>query len=158
MRPTPQVYLHYLQTIKDQLKTDPVVVDMCREHKFDPQDLDLVPVRFGDIDVSARTDRGVITLNWKLWEPKLRDQIPSYLVHELEHHIRSSRTPTQSADDGDYLANPDEQSAFQRQLEFIDNHQGTQQAYKYVDQVLDHHGEMGSERKQTKDILLDKVT
>lgn len=131
--------------------------EICAKYDFDIDDLDLIPVKFGDIDVSAKTDKGVITLNFNLLSKENISQIPGYLCHEVTHNIQQSHRPTQSADDGDYLSNPSEQEAFQYQIRFIDDQFGEQKAEDYTDQVLDHHEETGKERAQKKDILMNKV-
>src|SRR5690606_23192817 len=115
---SPKVYLKIIQKLKDNLKNDRVFKEMCDEYDFDVEDIDLIPVKFDDIDVSARTDKGVIILNWKLLEQK---DMLGHLLHETLHHIQQAKEPTQSADDGDYLSNPFEQEAFQFQLKFIDH-------------------------------------
>lgn len=154
---SPSNYLKLLQKAKDYLKKDPVVKDMCEEYDFNVDDIDLIPIKFDDIDVSARTDKGVITLNWQLLEDNDFFNNIHYLTHEMLHYIQQSKEPTQSADDGDYLSNTFEQEAFQRQIEFIDNHSGEQEAKEYTNQVLDHHDEKGKERKEKEDILMKLV-
>lgn len=131
--------------------------EACRKYQMEIEDIDLIPVKFDDIDVSARTDRGIITLNWKLLKETNFTHILGYLCHELVHHLDQLQAPTQSADEGDYLANPSEQKAFQSQIEFLDNHLGKEEANRYTNQVLDHHQEKGEERKEKKEILMQKV-
>lgn len=154
---SPKIWLILLQKIKDQLKSDDTIQEICKKYNLTSDILDIVPIKFGDIGVSARTDHGIITLNWNLLKQENRSQIPSYICHEFNHFARQLHQPTQSADDGDYLSNKDEQEAFQYQLKFIDDHFGEDKAEEYVDQVLDHHDETGTERKEKKDILMEKV-
>lgn len=155
---SPQIWLSYIQEAKDLLKRDPVMREMCNKYKFDIEDIDLIPIKFDDIDVSARTDKGIITMNWQLLEKdNIIDNLNSYLIHEINHFVRQSITPTQSADDGSYLDNKDEQEAFSYQIDFIDHNFGRQEAEDYVDQVLDHHNIKGKEREEKKDILMEKV-
>lgn len=153
----PKTWLAYIQKVKNKLKTDPTIDDICRKYDMDPEDLDLAPIKFDDIDVSARTEKGVIILNWNLLKQENRDSICGYIIHEFNHLCQMHHTPTQSADDGDYLSNPFEQESFQFQLDYLDNQYGPDVAEKYVNQVLDHHGEEGKERQEKKEILLKKV-
>jgi hypothetical protein len=156
---SPKMYLKMIQRFKDELKHDQVIQEMCDKYDFDVEDIDLVPIKFGDIDVSARTDKGVITLNWKLLEQNDEsNDIKSYICHELNHYLAQSKAPTKSADDGDYLMNPDEQNAFQYQVKYIDHHHGEDEAEEYVEQVLDHHEvEDTKERQKKEDILMKLV-
>lgn len=155
---SPKIYLKIIQKIKDELKQNSTIKEMCDKYKFDIEDIDLIPIKFGDIDISARTDKGVITLNWKLLEHNNEgNDIRSYICHEMNHYLAQSIEPTQSADDGDYLANPDEQEAFQYQVKFIDNQFGEDEAKDYVEQVLDHHDEKGKERTKKENILMKLV-
>ena len=154
---SPQILLKLIQKSKDFLKQNKVMQEVCHKYDFDIEDLDLIPVKFDDIDVSAKTDKGIITLNVSLLELDNIHEIPGYLCHEMTHHIQQSNKPTQSADDGDYLSNPSEQEAFQFQIKYIDEQFGEDKAEDYVDQVLDHHDETGKERVKKQDILMNKV-
>jgi hypothetical protein len=153
----PKVLLKLIQRGKDYLKKNEVMQEICDKYSFDINDIDFIPVRFGDIDVSARTDKGIVTLNWKLLEDGDFFKDFAYLVHEFGHYIQQSNEPTQSADDGDYLMNESEQEAFQYQVKYIDEQFGKEEAADYVDQVLDHHNEEGSEREKKEDILMKLV-
>lgn len=154
---SPRLQLTLIQRAKNALKRDPTMQEVCDKYKFDINDLDLIPVRFGDIDVSAKTDRGVITLNWHLLDDGDFINDYHYLLHEITHYVQQSSEPTQSADDGPYLDNKSEQEAFQNQIRYIDDHNGPQSAQKYTEQVLDHHDETGKERDTKEKILMQKV-
>lgn len=149
--------LKLIQRAKDFLKRNEVMQEICHKYDFDINDIDLIPVKFDDIDVSARTDKGVVTLNWRLLEDGDFFKDIGYLVHEFGHYIQQSNQPTQSADDGDYLSNPSEQESFQYQIKFIDGQFGDEEADNYTEQVLDHHDESGKEREKKKDILTKLV-
>ncbi len=153
----PKTLLKLIQRGKNFLKKNHIMQEVCDKYDFDIEDIDLVPVKFDDIDVSARTDRGVITLNWKLLTDGDFFKDYAYLLHEIIHFIQQSNEPTQSADDGDYLSNPHEQEAFQEQIRFIDDQFGKDEAEEYTEQVLDHHDEQGKERKEKFNILMKKV-
>ncbi len=154
---SPKTLLKLIQRSKNFLKTNKVMQEICDKYDFDIEDLDLIPVKFDDIDVSAKTDKGVVTLNLQLLEDGNFFKNIGYLVHEFGHHIQQSNEPTQSADDGDYLMNPSEQEAFQYQIKFIDDQFGEDEAEDYTEQVLDHHEETGKERTKKQDILMNKV-
>lgn len=153
----PKKMLRLIQQAKDYLKKDKVMQEMCKDYNFDINEIDLIPMKFGEIDVSATTNKGIITLNWKLLTDGDFFKDMSYIVHEIEHYINQINRPTQSADDGDYLSNKDEQSAFKRQVQWLDNQFGKEEAEDYVEQVLDHHDEKGNDRKEKKEILMEKV-
>jgi len=154
---SPKTLLKLIQRSKNFLKKNKVMQDVCKKYHFDIEDLDLIPVKFDDIDVSAKTDKGVVTLNLQLLENGDFFNNIGYLIHEFTHHIQQSDKPTQSADDGDYLSNPSEQEAFQEQIRFIDDEFGADEAEEYVEQVLDHHEETGKERTKKQNILMNKV-
>lgn len=154
---SPQTLLKIIQRGKDFLKKNKVMQEICDKYDFDIEDLDLIPVKFDDIDVSAKTDKGVVTLNYRLLEDGDFFKDFGYLVHEFGHHIQQSNKPTQSADDGDYLLNPAEQEAFQYQVKFIDDQFGKDEAEDYVDQVLDHHDVDNKKERNHKENILMKL-
>lgn len=149
-----------IQKAKNYLKTDKTFQDICAKYKVSPQIIDLIPIRFGDLPVSARTAQGIITLNYKLLNTDNFFNNIHYLHHELDHAIKQTQSshPTQSADDGNYLDNPDEQEAFQYQLQFLDDLYGPAEAHQYVNHLLDHHDiKNKKDRKNKKQELLKKV-
>ena len=154
---SPKTLLKIIQRGKDFLKKNEVMQEICDKYDFDIEDLDLIPVKFDDIDVSAKTDKGVVTLNFRLLEDGDFFKDFGYLVHEFGHHIQQSKEPTQSADDGDYLLNPSEQEAFQYQIKFIDNQFGEEEAKDYVEQVLDHHEIDNKKERNHKENILMKL-
>lgn len=131
--------------------------EACAKYDFDINDLDLIPVRFGDIDVSATTEKGVVILNADLLKECDIKEIAGYCLHEFCHYLQQSSEPTQSANDGDYLANPFEQEGFQFQIKFIADNKGEEDADEYVEQVLDHHDKEGDERDELKKDLENKL-
>lgn len=151
----PKVLLKLIQRAKDFLKTNKIFLDMCKKYDSDPSFIDNVPVKFGDLDVSARTERGVITLAFKLLCDGDFFKDYSYLCHESEHYLQQTcgDKPTIGADDMDYLKNPYEQEAFATQIEYIKYMFGKEEADKYLDHLLDHHDKDGKDRKKIKDKL-----
>ena len=133
---------------------------MCKENGVDVNIIDLIPMKFGDLDVSARTDHGIITLNYKLLCDGDFFKDISYMIHEMDHYFRQclEDTPSRGADDGSYLDNEDEQRGFQRQVQYLDDMYGENEAESYVDHLLDHHDvKDDEEREDKKDILMEKV-
>jgi hypothetical protein len=161
VRKFPYTMLNRLITkAKKYLKTDKVWQDICKEYDEEPDIIDLIPVMFGTLDVSAKTDHGVIILNYKLLTDGDFFKDYSYLIHEGTHFLQQcyGEKATRSADDGDYLHNPAEQEGFQNQVEYIDDHFGKDEAEKYVEDLLEHHEiENKKEKKELESVLMEKV-
>jgi len=155
----PKVLLSLINRAKEYLKKQDSYKDFCKENNLEEDFIDLVPVKFGDLPVSARTEKGVITLNYKLLIDGDFFKDIHYLQHELIHHHQQlySDKPTQSADDGNYLDNPYEEEAFKHQIEYIDEQFGENEAQKYVDHLLDHHKFNGKERKDKEQVLMERL-
>lgn len=131
--------LSKIQSAKDLLKKDPTFISMCKDFKVKPNIVDLIPMRFGPIDVSAKTVKGIIILNNKLLQNDNFTNNLHYLIHEINHFLTMQNRPTQSANQGTYLDNKDEIDAFKYQIEHIDDIFGSNQAEKYINHLLDHH-------------------
>jgi hypothetical protein len=154
----PIVLLKLINNAKQKLKKDPTMIDVCKEYNISVDIIDLIPIKFGDLDVSASTNHGIITLNYKLlcgnnnWK--------SYLTHEITHWMQQclSSKPTKGSDEGDYLDNPYEIEAFQNQVEYIADHDGEESAEDYTSDLLDYH-EINSkkEKSKKKEELLAKI-
>ena len=156
----PKDLLALINKMKRNLKRHPIVIDMFKEYKIPIEELDLIPMKFGDLDVSARTDHGIITFSFKLLCDGNFFKDYMYAVHEITHFLQQTTgdKPTQGAEDGDYLENPYEQEGFQRQIEYVDNMFGEHEADNYVEHLLDHHKVNDSaEREEKKDTLMEKV-
>ena len=156
---SPEVLLKLIQRAKDFLKKNDVIKEMCKTYDITPDFIDLVPMKFGDLDVSARTAKGVITLNYKLLCDGDFFNDYHYLAHELEHFCQQcfGDVATQGANEGDYLANPFEQEGFQRQIEYLDHMYGENKAEDYVEHLLDHHDKNGKEREKLEKVLTEKI-
>lgn len=147
-----------LDKLRQKIKKHPVVKRMFNEYGLDLSEIDLVPMAFANLDVSARTDHAIIYLNVALLN-EINDN-DHYLVHELVHFLQQTTgtKPTQSADVGTYLDNKDEIEGFQNQTEYIADEYGEDKADAYVDQLLDHHDiRDNKERKKRKNKLLELV-
>lgn len=148
-----------LKKMRDHLKKDEVVQKMFKEYDVDLEEIDYIPMKFGKLDVSAKTDHAIIIFSWKLLcdGDFLKDY--SYGVHEITHWLQQTTgtKPTQSADDGDYLHNRFEQEGFANQVEYIAKNEGESDAEEYVDELLEHHDKDGKEKDELKAVLLEKV-
>ena len=148
--------LKIINDLKDKVRDHETVTDMFDEYGMDLDQLDLIPMAFADLEVSARTDHGVIFLNYRLLEDGL-DKDDHYFVHEMTHFCQQTTgtKPTKGADDGDYLENEFEQEGFQNQTEYLSDTRGDEAAEEYVEKVLDHHevDDPKERSKKRKDIL-----
>src|ERR1700743_273251 len=136
-----RLLLRMINNAKEFLKTDTAMLEVCKKYHVSPNIIDLIPVCFSDLDVSAKTAHGIIYLNYALLcdGDFLKDY--GYLIHEMTHYFQQCfrNKPTQGSDDGDSLSNPAEEEAFQNQVEFLADHFGDEEAEEYVDDLLDHH-------------------
>jgi hypothetical protein len=142
------------------LKEDPVVIEMFKEYGVDIDEIDYIPMMFGNIDVSAKTDHGMIIYNYRLLTDGDFFKDFSYGVHEMTHWLQQTTgdKPTKGSDEGNYLHNPYEQEGFQNQVEYISDHFGENEAEDYVEHLLEHHEvDDNSERDKLEDVLLEKI-
>lgn len=149
-----------LKKMREYLKRDGVVQEMFKEYKVDISEIDLIPMRFGNLDVSAKTDHGVIIFNYRLLMDGDFFKDFSYGVHEMTHWLQQTTgtEPTKSSDDDNYLDNPFEQEGFQNQIEYIANQFGEDEAENYVNDLLDHHDvEDEDEKEEKKETLMANV-
>lgn len=154
------VLLKLINRAKKILKTDKTFKDMCEEYDLDTDIIDLIPMRFEDLDVSARTSKGVISFNYKLLcdGDFLKDV--HYIIHESQHYLQQvyGDKPTKPKKDEHYLDNDAEIEAFQNQVKFLDDQFGDHTADKYVEKVLDHHDFEGKRRDKKEEELKDKIS
>lgn len=156
----PKTLLKLINRMKKFLKKHPIVIDMFKEYDVPIDELDLIPMRFGELDVSARTDHGIITFSFNLLCDGDFFKDYMYAVHEITHFLQQTtgNKPTQGAEEGDYLENPFEQEGFQKQIEYVDDMYGENEAEEYVEHLLDHHKVKDSdERDDKKEKLMELV-
>ena len=141
--------LELLNSIKEKIKKNDVVIDMFKKYDVNLDYIDYVPLAFAELDVSARCDHGIIYFNYKLLDKP--DQLDHYFCHELTHHLQQcySSKATKGANDGDYLDNKFEQEGFRNQTEYLSETRGDNVAENYIDKVLDHH-EVDSKKEREK--------
>ena len=148
--------MNIINEVRESIKNSDVIKEMCDEHGVGVDYIDLVPMAFAELDVSARTDKGCLYFNFKLLNDGDFQKADHYMVHELRHHFQQCHGdgPTHGSTDDDYLDNEFEQEGFQAQTEYIDETRGRDAADQYVEKVLDHHEVPEDEKKSRKDELL----
>lgn len=147
-----------IETIKNRIAQSQIVKDMFKEYDVDIAELDLVPICFAKIPVSARTDHGCIYLNINLLNNKnFINENDHYLVHELTHYLQQTTgsRPTQGSDKNNYLDNPVEQEGFQNQTKYISENKGDSIAENYISKLLDVYDIEGNERNKRREDLLN---
>lgn len=146
--------LKVITKANEEVKNSDVYHKLCKEYDIKPDFIDLVPICFVDLDVSARTEKGIIYLNNSLLEDP--SQLPHYIMHEITHTIDQclGEGPTKGSTDDNYLENPAEQRGFRNQTEFISETEGDEEAKNYLNQVLDHHDVPSKERIEKRKKLL----
>ncbi len=151
-----QKLLKIINKAKQDIKTSQTVIDMFKEFNVDIDELDLIPMCFAELEVSARTEKGIIYLNYSLLEDGDFEKNNHYLTHEVTHFLQQTTGdgPTQGSTEDSYLHNPYEQEGFQYQTEFLSETEGDKAAEFYTKKVLDHHSLKGKERKEVKDEIL----
>ena len=157
-RNIPQAKLRpLLDKVRAKVKNHPVVKEMFKEHGVDLKEIDMIPMCFAKMNVSAQTNHGVIYFNIKLVEDGNFDDDDHYLVHEMTHILQQcyGDHPSKGANDGNYLDNEDEVEGFQKQVEYLADTRDEEEAEKYIEQVLDHHDVKDEgEREERKDELM----
>lgn len=156
----PEFFSLLIEKARKYLKSDPTMLQAFKDHGVDIKYLDYIPIAFDDLDVSAQTAHGVIYLNYALLCDGDFFKDFGYLVHEICHELQQcwGDKPTQGSDEGNYLDNKSEQEAFQRQVQFLDDKFGPDEAEEYIDDLLDHHEVPKSEKKDKKDVLMSKAS
>jgi hypothetical protein len=147
-----------IQDFKDKIRNNDVVKDMFKEHGVSMDELDLVPMCFAHIPVTARTDHGVIYLNVDmLKDGNIEDKDDHFIVHEMTHYLQQTNgtKPTPGSTDDTYLDNPAEQESFQNQTKYISETDGPEEAKEYVDDLLEHFEVPKKDRKKREKQLLD---
>ena len=148
-----------LSKIRTELMNDKIAKDICKENEVDDDFLKGVPIRFDDLDVSAKTINSNIILNKKLIEKSFH-MIMRYVIHELVHaiqHCDSHKKEDKNDKAVDYLDNKDEVDAFQKQILYDSVVSGKGAAEDYVDGLLDYHDIDGDEAEEKKEELMELV-
>lgn len=145
--------LDLINRAKNVIKDSDAYLDICEEYAANLDYIDFVPVAFADLEVSARTDNGVIYIN-KKYSDNIND-ICKYLIHEFTHWCQQCLSDGPTIQEANYLDDQNELEAFEHQVDFIGDNEGMGEAKEYVDKLLDHHNVSDGERDKYESILLD---
>ncbi len=147
-----------IQKMKGQIKKEEPFLEKCKKYKKDPNFIDGVKISFEPLDVSAKTVNGIVILNEELLNKGDWDDIMRYVVHEVTHVFQQEAGKVSGkTDDDDYLDDPNEQEAFQAQIEYMDDHGSAEELQEYLENLLDHHDIKGKERKEKVRILTKDI-
>lgn len=148
-----------LEKIKQRVFKHSVIKDMLKKYKIDESELDLIPMCFAKIPVSARTDHGVIYINVELANDDSLKEDDHYIAHEMTHYCQQTTgdKPTPATDSDDYLDSPIEQEGFQNQTKYIADTKGEEEAEEYIDKVLDYHEQSDTNDDKTREDRRDKL-
>ena len=148
-----------LDTMRVFLKKEEGTIKLFKEYDMSIDEIDYIPMRFDDIDVSAKTSKGIIIFSFALLQDADFFEDYSYARHELVHYAQQTtgNGPTKSLDDEDYLENPNEIEGFQHQIEFIHSHHGEDKAEEYVNDLLEYHDHPEKDKKKLKKLLKNKI-
>ncbi len=142
----------------DEIKDSEPILKMFEEADAPLSVLPLITIIFCQLDVSARTDKGIIYLNEKL--KSTPEDIPHYLVHEITHFLQQcfSNKATKGSNDDNYLDNEYEVEGFQNQSDYIAQTEGEGAAEDYIDKVVEHHDVPKGKKQKKKDELLNQAS
>lgn len=146
-----------IDKVRQKIKDHPVVIKMFQDYDVNIDEIDLIPMCFAEMDVSAKTDHGCLYFNINLLDDNDFDKDDHYVTHEITHFLQqcTGTKPTPGSDSGDYLKNPAEVEAFNNQSEYISDTRSDKDAKDYINKVLDHHDVKGKKRKERMDALLE---
>ena len=149
--------LKTIDRVKDKVKKSKVYADLCEEYGVELEYIDLIPMAFNDLEVSARTDKGCIYFNEEMLDDGNFEKDDHYLIHEMVHHFQQcfGNGPTKGSTPDNYLDNECEQEGFQAQTEYLSETRDDGAAEKYVQKVMDHHDIPKKERKERRKDLLN---
>jgi len=141
-----------IQKLRNKLRHDETMQRVFKQYGVDIEEIYLVPMAFAELEVSAKTDHGIIYYNYELLADGDFEEDYQYGIYEVTHWLQQTagEKPTQSADDGNYLDNPYEQEGFQNQMEYAAKEFGEDKAEQYVDDLLKHHDIKGKKKKEEK--------
>jgi len=146
--------------LRNALKGEKVIQEILKKYELDDSVLDHLSIRFEPLDVSAKTVDGNIILNENLLDCEWRD-IMRYLVHETCHVGQQATSDVTETQDGDYLDDENEVEAFQTQIDYMEGDGHDEMVYcpeeiqQYIDDLMDHHGLRGKERRKKIEELLE---
>ena len=145
----------FIKEMKETVKKDPEIISKFKEYGVPLSDIDSVSVGFYPLDVSAKTKNKKIYMNEEMLNDDSKVEDPThYLCHELVHYLqqKTGKNITKNEAD-DYLDLPTEMEAFQVQVKFKEEHEGKEEADRYVEDLLSYHDISGRERDEKKERL-----
>lgn len=147
--------LALFKKVINEIKETQTVKEMFDKAGVSLEVIHYVPMCFSPLEVSARTQHGIIYFNEKLREKP--EEIAHYAVHELTHVLQQcfSDGPTTGSTEDSYLDNPYEIEGFNNQTKFLSEEKGDHIAEKYIDKVLNHHDVDNHEKDNKKQELLE---
>jgi len=146
-----------INKVRHKIKKSKIVKNLFDEYEVDLDELDLIPMCFADLPVSARTEKGVIYFNYRLLEDDNFSNDDHYMVHEITHWLQQTTGTkgTSGFTDDTYLDDENEQEGFNNQTKYLANTRNKQVAEEYADHVLDHHEISGEKRNKIKNKILN---
>lgn len=145
-----------VEQIVKLLKEHPNVKELFEHYNIPLDDIENIPIEFADMDVSAKTKDGKITINKALVEDKNFIEDLHYIVHEMVHVLQQKVGKNKEYGDLScvkYLDNPLEIEAFKQQISFIEKYKSLADADEYLDKLLNFHELDGTERKRKRNEL-----
>ncbi len=148
-----------LDTMRSYLKNHDKTLELFDEYEVSIEELNYIPMMFDDIDVSAKTSKGIIIFSYALLQDADFFEDYSYAQHELTHWLQqcTGEKPTRTSEKEDYLQNENEVEGFQNQIEFIHHEQGPEEAEEYVEDLLEYHDKSGKEKEKIKKTLTKNI-
>src|ERR1700683_4482930 len=86
----PTLLLRLINQAKQYLKKDEVMQRICKDYDVSIDYIDYIPTTFADLDVSAKTIKGAVYLNYKLLCDGDFFKDYQYLIHEWLHHFQQT--------------------------------------------------------------------
>ena len=147
-----------LSRVRTALLNDNIAKEICTENDMGAWFLNSVPIRFDDLDVTAKTVNGDITLSPKLIK-KPFEILMRYVIHELVHAIQHVKDHDKNKKNKrkNYLNREDEVEAFQYQAKYDKDQRGLEEVEDYVDGLLDFHDIPDDQREDKKEEILEKT-
>jgi hypothetical protein len=123
----------FIEKLKEITKKEEAYIEICEKYNKDIDFIDDVNISYDDnLDVSAKTINGDIFLNGKLFDSKEMNDNVRYFCHELTHVAQQAAGAVDGpVDKEDYLDDPNEQEAFQVQLDFMKEHEPPEEIEKF---------------------------
>ena len=148
-----------IKKLKREVKKEDEYLDKCKEYNKNPDFVDNVSISFDDnLDVSAKTVNGEVFLNGKLFERGDWNDQMRYVIHEITHVMQQEAGKVkEKTDRDDYLDDENEIEAFQAQISYMSENESPEELQTYLEQLLDHHGIKGKERKLKIEELMEDV-